>query len=96
LIAELRIARTGAPKPAKSFTADVEVAVAVHVESSEYRLVRNIDRRLPCNSGVSRTVEYPDVATSLVIRLILEAMSRSAGLIDCEPLFVAADRALLS
>ena len=95
LVAVLRVARAGAPKHVP-FTADIEVAVTVHIKRSEYRLVRNIDLRLPCHSGVGRTVEYPNVATSLVVRLILEAVPRSAGLIDGEPLFVAPDRPLLA
>jgi len=56
LVSKLRIARTRAPK-VRSFAADVEIAVAIYVKRSVYRLVRDIDRALPCDSGIGRTVE---------------------------------------
>lgn len=56
LVSKLRIARTRAPK-VKSFAADVEIAVAVYIKRSVYRLVRDIDRCLPRDSGIGRTVE---------------------------------------
>src|SRR5947207_240265 len=46
-----------AHRKSESFAAHVEIAVAVHVERSKYRLVGNVDRRLPRDSGVGRTVE---------------------------------------
>jgi hypothetical protein len=43
LVSKLRIARTRAPK-VESFAAYVEIAVAVYIKRSVYRLVRDIDR----------------------------------------------------
>jgi hypothetical protein len=56
LVSKLRIAGTRAPK-VRSFAADVEIAVAIYVKRSVYRLVRDIDRALPCDAGIGRTVE---------------------------------------
>jgi hypothetical protein len=56
LVFKLRIARTRASK-VESFAADVEIAVAVYIKRSVYRLVRDIDRRFPRDSGIGRTVE---------------------------------------
>jgi hypothetical protein len=56
LISKLRIAGTRAPK-VKSFATDVEIAVAIYVKRSVYRFVRDIDRALPCDAGIGRTVE---------------------------------------
>jgi hypothetical protein len=56
LVSKLRIAGTRAPK-VRSFAADVQIAVAIYVKRSVYRLVRDIDRALPCDSGIGRTVE---------------------------------------
>src|SRR4030095_16341026 len=56
LVPKLRIARTRASK-IEPFATHVETAVAIHIKRSEYGLVRNIDWRLPCDSGVGRTVE---------------------------------------
>src|SRR5215471_17518727 len=56
LTSELRIARASAVK-LEPFTADEKIAVAVHIERSKYGFVRNIDRRLPCDSGVNGTIE---------------------------------------
>ena len=56
LISKLRIAGTRTTK-VKSFASDVEIAVAIYVKRSVYRLVRDIDRALPGDSGISRTVE---------------------------------------
>ena len=66
LAAVLSIARASAIKRA-TLPADVEIAIAVHIQCSVYRLVRNVDLRPPCDSGIGRTVEYPSVATSLVV-----------------------------
>jgi len=95
LVPELRITRTGAPK-IESFAAYIEIAVTIHIKRSVYGLVRNIDLCPPSDSGIGRTIEYPAVATSLVVRLILEVVSRATGLINGEPLFVAPDRPLLA
>lgn len=49
LIANLGVARTGAPLPASKcvFTTDINVAVAVHVQRFKLHVIRNIDRCLP-------------------------------------------------
>ena len=95
LAAVLRVARSSAIKDA-ALPPDVEIAVAVHIERSESGLVRNINWRLPRDSGIGRTIEKAARTVRLIECLVLEVMPRAAGLINCKPLFVASDRALFA
>ena len=97
LVPDLRIARTNTVKrraPAGPAT-DKKVAVGGHIERSKYRPVRNIDRRLPGDAAVGGALELHAAAATVntVVGLVLEAVSRAVGLIDGEPLLVAAARA---
>ena len=56
LAAVLSVARSSAVKDA-ALSPDVEIAIAVNVERSKNGLVRNINWRLPCDSGIGRAVE---------------------------------------
>ena len=51
LVSDLRVARASAVKRA-ALPANVEVAVAIHIQRSENGLVRDVNRRLPCDSGI--------------------------------------------
>ena len=95
LAADLRVARSSAIKDA-ALPTDVEIAVAIHIERSENWLVRDVNRRFSCDSGIGRTIEKAARTVRLIECLVLEVMPRAAGLINCKPLFVASDRALFA
>ena len=56
LVSDLSVARSSAVKRA-ALPANVEIAVAIHIQRSENGLVRDVNWRLPCNSGIARTVK---------------------------------------
>jgi hypothetical protein len=97
LASDLRIAGADAVKRV-AFSADKNIAVGVYIQTSVYRRVRNTDRRLPCDSAVGGTLELHAAAAAVdaVVCLVLEAMPRAIGLIDCEPLLVAPTCAALT
>src|SRR4029450_6512197 len=81
-----------------AFSADKKVAIGVHIECPIYRPIRNIDRRLPGDPTVGGALELhaPAVTVNAVVCLVLEAVSRAAGLIDSKPLLIAAAAASLA
>jgi len=92
----LRIAGANAPERAAEVgcTANKKVAVTSHVECPPYRSIRDVKRALPRGSPINRTAELATVASgSGAPGLILEPVSRTVGLIDREPFFIAAVRA---
>ena len=95
LAPDLRVARANAIKHIIriAFSADKEIAVRVHVESSEsVGLVRNNNRSMPGDPAVSRALELTDCRCRCMClrpRLILKAVPRSVRLIDGKPLLIA-------
>ena len=65
LVSDLRITRTSAVKRV-ALPANVEIAVAIHIQRSENGLVRDVKWRLPCDSGIGRTVEQSARTVRLV------------------------------
>src|SRR5438874_9328539 len=65
LAADLSIARSSAVKNV-ALPANVEIAIAIYIERSENGLVRNVNGRFPCHSGIGRTVEQ----SARTVRLI--------------------------
>jgi hypothetical protein len=96
LAPDLRIARANAGKGV-AFSADKKIAVGIHIERPVCRPAWNNDWSLPGNPAVGRSLELDAVAATInsVARLILEAVPRTAGLIDGKPLLVAATREAL-
>jgi len=90
LVSDLRIAGTKAPKLVR-FSAQKQIAVTIHVESSPLRRVRNINRSLPGNpAAISRPVKLSAVTTKGAgPKLILESVTRTAGPIDREPFLIS-------
>ena len=76
------------------FSADKKIAVRVHIERPVCRPGWNNDWGLPGDPAVSRSLELDAVAATVnaIARLILESVTRAAGLIDGKPLLVAAFR----
>ncbi len=93
----MRIARALAVKGV-TFATDKDVAIGVHIEASVYRRVRDTSRRLPGDAAVGGTLKLhaAPVTVNAVVYLVLEAMPRAVGLIDGEPLLVAASSASLT
>jgi len=96
LAPDLRVARTNAGKGVP-FSTDKEIAVRVHIERPVCRPAWNNDWGLPGDPAVSRSLELDAAAAAInsVARLILEAVPRTAGLIDGKPLLVAPTREAL-
>ena len=92
LVSNLRIRRADTPKATSAISAaNEEIAITGHVERSPTCGVRQTERSLPCDTGVSGAVEQPTAACrSRAPRLVLESVSWAVGSVDCEPLLVAA------
>src|SRR6185437_5496660 len=93
---DLSIARanTGEGVP---FPADKKIAVGVHIERPICWPAGNNDWGLPGDPAVGRALELDAAAATIssVARLVLEAVPRTAGLIDGKPLLVAPTREAL-
>ena len=90
---DLRIARANAGKAVQvPFSADKEIAVRIHIERPVCRRGWNNDWGLPGDPAVGRALELDAAAATVssVARLILESVTWAVGLIDREPLLVAA------
>src|SRR5438067_10796936 len=73
-----------------AFTADEQISVCVHVESSYVSILWNSDASLPGDSGVSRPAKLTAAAAGRGIPiLVLEAVARAVGFINGKPLFVS-------
>src|SRR5215470_13819093 len=57
LTTDLRIARPSAVKRI-TFSANEKIAVRIDIQRSEYRTLRDIDRRLPRDSTIRRTLKF--------------------------------------
>ena len=93
LAADLRVAGAHAAKScASSPTTNEDVAVGIHIDSSVYGPIWNIDRRLPGDSAVCGALESYAAAETIgtIVDLVLEAVPQPAGLINREPRLVAA------
>jgi len=93
LPSNLRIARAlAAKRRAPAPTTNKNVAVRIHIERAIYWGVRDDNRTLPGDTAVSGALKYRAavIAIGVVISLVLKAMSWAVGLIDSEPLLVAA------
>ena len=93
LAADLRVAGAHAAKScASSPTTNEDVAVGIHIDSSVYGPIWNIDRRLPGSPAVCGALESYAAAETIgtIVDLVLEAVPRPAGLINREPRLVAA------
>ena len=98
LTSVLRVARAHTAKCAPAYpTTNKKVAVGIYIERSVYRRTGNRDGRLPGDAAVSGTLEFHAATATVdtVIRLVLKAVPGPAGLIDGEPLLVAATGALV-
>jgi hypothetical protein len=96
LVPDLSIARTNTGEAVNRTTlsANKKVAVGVHVERPVCWLGWNNDWGLPSDPAVGRSLELDAAPATIssVARLILESVPWTAGLIDGEPLLVAAAR----
>jgi len=94
----LRVSRTNAPEAADLVSAaNVEVAVAGHIECSPVSTVGNVDRSLPDGPAIGGTAEFSGIASEEAgPKLVLEAVTHAGrGFIDSKPFLVAAVRAAI-
>ena len=98
LASDLRVAGANAVKRcAPAPTTNKHAAIGIHVEGSIFSRIGNSDRRLPGDPAICGALESVGCAATAkkVVCLVLEAVSRPVGLIDGEPLLVAATGALV-
>src|SRR5262249_21289475 len=89
----LRIGRTNTPETAALVSAaNVEVAVAGHIECPPDRTVRNVNWSLPGRSAIGGTAKFSRVASEEASpKLILETVAHAGrGPIEIKPFLVAA------
>jgi len=87
-VARAKTTKSCAPGP----TANKHVAVTIYINRPVYGRVRKSDRVLPCDAAVCGALKCRVGASAVsgVVYLVLEAMPRPGGLINREPLLVAA------
>ena len=94
LITDLRVARPNTIKGVP-FSAYKNLAVRVHIERTVHRPVGNTDWTLPGYSAVGRALELHSATATVnaVVRLVLESVTRTVGLVDSKPLLISSSRA---